>query len=45
MIMAEPAERTDQEPATDAPVAEMELVRRALRGDLNAYDELVQRYQ
>ena len=45
MIMAEPAERTDQEPATDAPVAEMELVRRAQRGDLNAYDELVQRYQ
>ena len=45
MIMAEPAERTDQEPAADAPVAEMDLVRRAQRGDLKAYDELVQRYQ
>ena len=43
--MAEPAERTDQEPAADAPVAEMDLVRRAQRGDLKAYDELVQRYQ
>ncbi len=45
MIMAEPAERTDQEPAADAPAAEMDLVRRAQRGDLKAYDELVQRYQ
>ena len=45
MIMAEPAERTDQEPAADAPTAEMDLVRRAQRGDLKAYDELVQRYQ
>jgi RNA polymerase sigma-70 factor (ECF subfamily) len=43
--MAEPAERTDQEPAADAPTAEMDLVRRAQRGDLKAYDELVQRYQ
>jgi len=43
MIMAEPAERTDLEPA--APIAEMELVRRAQRGDLAAYDELIQRYQ
>src|SRR5271154_4572270 len=43
MIMPEPAERTDEEPA--APVAEMDLVRRARRGDLSAYDELVQRYQ
>src|SRR5271154_1583815 len=43
MIMAEPAEPTDLEPA--APVAEMELVRRAQRGDLAAYDELIQRYQ
>jgi RNA polymerase sigma-70 factor (ECF subfamily) len=45
MIMAEPAERTDQEPAADAPAVEMDLVRRAQRGDLKAYDELVQRYQ
>jgi RNA polymerase sigma factor (sigma-70 family) len=45
MIMAEPAERTDPEPAADAPAAEMDLVRRAQRGDLKAYDELVQRYQ
>jgi RNA polymerase sigma-70 factor (ECF subfamily) len=45
MIMAEPAERTDQEPAADAPTLEMELVRRAQRGDLKAYDELIQRYQ
>ena len=43
MIMAEPAESTDLEPA--APTAEMELVRQAQRGDLAAYDELVQRYQ
>src|SRR5271169_3605851 len=43
--MAEPAERTDLEPAADAPVAEMDLVRRAQRGELTAYDELVQRYQ
>jgi RNA polymerase sigma-70 factor (ECF subfamily) len=43
--MAEPAERTDQEPAADAPAVEMDLVRRAQRGDLKAYDELVQRYQ
>jgi len=45
MIMAEPAERTDLEPAAAAPVAEMDLVRRAQRGELAAYDELVQRYQ
>ena len=43
MIMAEPAERTASEPA--APMAEMDLVRRAQRGDLAAYDELVRRYQ
>ncbi len=43
MIMAEPAEPTDLEPA--APAVEMDLVRRAQRGDLAAYDELVQRYQ
>src|SRR5271154_1823407 len=43
MIMAEPAEPTDLEPA--APVAEMDLVRRSQRGDLAAYDDLIQRYQ
>jgi RNA polymerase sigma-70 factor, ECF subfamily len=43
MIMAEPTDRIDSEPP--APVEEMELVRRARRGDLRAYDELVKRYQ
>jgi DNA-directed RNA polymerase specialized sigma24 family protein len=43
MIMAEPAERTDLEPA--APTPEMDLVSRSQHGDLAAYDELVQRYQ
>jgi RNA polymerase sigma-70 factor (ECF subfamily) len=43
MIMAEPAESTAPEPA--APAIEMDLVRRARRGDLEAYDELVKRYQ
>jgi RNA polymerase sigma-70 factor (ECF subfamily) len=41
--MAEPIERTEPEPP--APTEEMELVRRARRGDLPAYDELVKRYQ
>jgi RNA polymerase sigma-70 factor, ECF subfamily len=45
MTMAEPAEPTDLEPAADAPVAEMDLVRRAQTGDLAAYDDLVKRYQ
>jgi RNA polymerase sigma factor (sigma-70 family) len=45
MTMAEPAEPTDLEPAADAPVAEMDLVRRAQGGDLAAYDDLVKRYQ
>jgi RNA polymerase sigma-70 factor (ECF subfamily) len=45
MIMAEPVERTEVEPADEAPAAEMELVRRAQGGDLQAYDELVKRYQ
>jgi RNA polymerase sigma factor (sigma-70 family) len=45
MTMAEPVEPTDLEPATDAPVAEMDLVRRAQNGDLAAYDDLVKRYQ
>ena len=43
MIMAEPVERTDPEPP--APEHESELVRRARRGDLAAYDNLVKRYQ
>jgi RNA polymerase sigma-70 factor (ECF subfamily) len=37
----EPAERS----ATPAPTEETELVNRARRGDLAAYDELVRRYQ
>jgi RNA polymerase sigma-70 factor (ECF subfamily) len=45
MIMAEPAERTEQEIAAEVRALEMELVRKAQRGDLKAYDELVQRYQ
>ena len=44
MIMAEPAERNDSEAVT-APVAEKDLVDRARRGDLQAYDQLVKRYQ
>ena len=55
MIMAEPASRkarqapnqassAEQAPAP-APVEEMELVKRARQGDLEAYDELVRRYQ
>jgi RNA polymerase sigma-70 factor, ECF subfamily len=43
MIMAEPAERKDLEPS--APTDEMDLVRRARNDDLQAYDELVKRYQ
>src|SRR6267142_3762096 len=43
MIMAEPATSTDSEPS--APTEEMELVRRARSGDLEAYDALVRRYQ
>src|SRR5271167_1687862 len=43
MIMAEPVERTELEPP--APEEESELVKRARRGDLRAYDELVKRYQ
>ena len=41
MIMAEPVERTGSE----SPPEESELVARARRGDLPAYDELVKRYQ
>jgi RNA polymerase sigma factor (sigma-70 family) len=43
MIMAEPVERRESE--SPAPVEESELVRRARRGDLQAYDDLVKRYQ
>jgi RNA polymerase sigma factor RpoE len=52
MIMAEPASRKAPRPPDDAPaeaapapVEEMDLVKRARRGDLAAYDELVRRYQ
>ena len=43
MIMAEPAPITA--PETPVQTGEMELVRRAQRGDLEAYDELIKRYQ
>jgi RNA polymerase sigma-70 factor, ECF subfamily len=43
MIMAEPVERTESE--LPAPEHESELVRRARKGDLAAYDDLVRRYQ
>src|SRR5258706_4010281 len=43
MIMAEPAPMPV--PETPVQTAETELVRRAQRGDLEAYDELVRRYQ
>ena len=43
MIMAEPAARQDLE--SPAPVDEEVLVQRSRRGDLEAYDELVRRYQ
>jgi RNA polymerase sigma-70 factor (ECF subfamily) len=43
MIMAEPAEPLESQPPP--PVAEMDLVRSARHGDLNAYDELIRRYQ
>lgn len=54
MIMAEPASRKAFKPPdeliggpapTAAPVEEMDLVKRARKGDLTAYDELVRRYQ
>jgi RNA polymerase sigma-70 factor (ECF subfamily) len=41
--MAEPVERTELE--SPEPEHESELVRRARRGDLAAYDDLVKRYQ
>ena len=40
-----PAEPAGGPPAAPVPVEEMDLVRRARRGDLGAYDELVRRYQ
>ena len=43
MIMAESVERTETE--SPAPEEESELVRRARKGDLQAYDDLVKRYQ
>jgi len=43
MIMAEPVARNESEPS--APADEGVLVQRARQGDLEAYDELVQRYQ
>ena len=43
MIMAESVERTETE--APAPEQESELVRRARKGDLEAYDDLVKRYQ
>jgi RNA polymerase sigma factor (sigma-70 family) len=43
MIMAEPVERTELE--SPEPEHESELVRRARKGDLQAYDNLVKRYQ
>jgi RNA polymerase sigma-70 factor (ECF subfamily) len=54
MIMAGPASRKASKPpdepdgappAAAAPVEEMDLVKRARKGDLAAYDELVRRYQ
>jgi RNA polymerase sigma factor (sigma-70 family) len=44
MIMSAPVTRTDDS-ETPAPVDEESLVRRARRGDLEAYDELVRRHQ
>jgi len=43
MIMTDPVTGRDSGPS--APAGEEELVRRARRGDLPAYDELVRRYQ
>jgi RNA polymerase sigma-70 factor (ECF subfamily) len=50
--MTEPASRKASKPPNEpsgdlppAPVEEMDLVKRARRGDLDAYDDLVRRYQ
>ncbi len=40
-----PSPTPGAEPAAPDPVEEMELVRRARKGDLSAYDQLVRRYQ
>ncbi len=45
MIMAEPAKLPASEEPSAAPQEEHELVRRARQGDLEAYDDLVKRYQ
>jgi RNA polymerase sigma-70 factor (ECF subfamily) len=47
MIMAEPAKLPESEPSepSAAAVEEHDLVRRARQGDLEAYDDLVKRYQ
>ena len=54
MVMTEPASRKALKPLGEpagasseatAPVEEMDLVKRALKGDLTAYDDLVRRYQ
>ena len=52
MIMAEEARRNVPQPPESEPAApeptladEMDLVKRARRGDLSAYDDLVRRYQ
>ena len=53
MIMAEPLSRKAPKPLGEAhaeppppePTPETELVKRARRGDLGAYDDLVRRYQ
>ena len=54
MVMTEPASRKASRPPDEpagapaeatAPVEEMDLVKRARKGDLTAYDELVRRYQ
>jgi RNA polymerase sigma factor RpoE len=54
MVMTEPASRKASKPLgelagapseTTAPVEEMDLVKRARKGDLTAYDDLVRRYQ
>jgi RNA polymerase sigma-70 factor (ECF subfamily) len=44
MIMSAPVTRTDDSEAP-APVEEEVLVKKARRGDLEAYDDLVRRYQ
>ena len=55
MIMTEPTRRTPSNPPSKEPVPnpriepeqvdEAELVKRARRGDMGAYDDLVKRYQ